>query len=52
MSDRDAGFKSQLEYGDLRQIYDGNELFTWRERERYLKFMREIYPTLNTSGDF
>jgi hypothetical protein len=49
---RDAGFKSQLEYGDPRQIYDGNELFTWREREHYLKFMREIYPTLNTTGDF
>jgi hypothetical protein len=39
---RDAGFKSQLEYGDPRQIYNGWELDDWRLR----RLVAEIKPIL------
>ena len=40
---RDAGFVSKLEFGDLDRIYDGHEMNDWRTRQT----MAEYLPTLS-----
>jgi hypothetical protein len=45
---REAGFKSELQCGDLERIYYGQELDARRDRERHRRFVEEILPTLAT----